>query len=305
MLEIILEGTPDIINYIMGMGAYGVALYFILSGYFSYSSVSKEKSMSDYVKKKAIRILPIYYVSLVLTFLVGIFITGEYPLDFKWIYHVVFLNMFIPSQEWTWWNSVNFFWTMPAFVAWYILSPFLFKYVNNSSKMAITTLIASVSTPFLKMWMYNFASEQFVNWNFFCLLYVFLFGSLAYFIVKEHKQFAGVLYGIIIALLGLAVGNRSGFLVFGFGFYLMILLASAIPFRGKNEKLKNIVKQLSVVTYSVYLTHWFILRLFADALSALPWIIGYIGFIIVAWVIGGFAYKFIEKPMYRIFNSSQ
>lgn len=297
-----LKGTPDIINQVMGIGAYGVTLYFILSGYFSYISVTKEKSIRDYAKKKAIRILPMYYVSLLLTFIVGVFITGQYPLDFKWLYHTVFLNMFIPSQEWTWWNSVNFFWTMPAFVAWYILSPLLFKYINNSKRMAIATLFASVLAPFLKKWMYGFASEQFLNWNFFCLLYVFLFGALAYFIVKEHKQFTGILYGIAIVTIGMAVGNRSGFFVFGFGFYLMLLFASA-PLRWKNEKLKIIVKWFSGATYSVYLTHWFILELLGDALGSLPWIISYIGFIISAWIIGGFAYKFIEKPVYRILNS--
>lgn len=39
-----LEGTPGIIDKVMGIGAYGVALYFVLSGYFSYISVVKEKS---------------------------------------------------------------------------------------------------------------------------------------------------------------------------------------------------------------------------------------------------------------------
>ena len=78
-----LEGTPSIVSKILGMGAYGVALYFILSGYFSYVSVVKESRILDYVRKKAIRILPMYYMSLLLTFIVGVFIVGEYPLDLK------------------------------------------------------------------------------------------------------------------------------------------------------------------------------------------------------------------------------
>lgn len=147
-----LDGTPNIVNRMLGLGAYGVALYFILSGYFSYSSVIKEVRVIDYAKKKAIRILPMYYVSLVLTFIVGVFIVGEYPLDLKWLFHTVFVNMFVPSREWEWWNSVNFFWTMPAFIAWYVLSPFIFKCVKNANRMAIATLIAVVVSPFLKNW---------------------------------------------------------------------------------------------------------------------------------------------------------
>ena len=37
----------------MGVVAYGVALYFVLSGYFSYFSAVKEKNMKDYAQKKA------------------------------------------------------------------------------------------------------------------------------------------------------------------------------------------------------------------------------------------------------------
>lgn len=46
-----------------------------------------------------IRIIPMYYVSLILTFLIGTIITKEFPIDWKWIYHVFFLNMFIPGKE--------------------------------------------------------------------------------------------------------------------------------------------------------------------------------------------------------------
>lgn len=257
----------------------------------------------DYAKKKAFRILPMYYVSLVLTFLVGVFMTGEYPLDFKWLYHVVFLNMFIPEQNWVWWNSVNFFWTMPAFVAWYILAPLLFRYIAHYRSMAIMTLMVLIVTPSLKEWMYSFASKQFVNWNFFCLLYVFMFGSLAYFIVQSRKQALGLIYGIAMVAVGFITGNRSGFFVFGLGFYFMIILTSTIPISWSNEKLNRIIKWLSNVTWSVYLTHWFVLHIFGDYLSSLPWIIAYAGFIVLAWSIGGLAYKFIEQPIHNMLLS--
>lgn len=61
------------------------------------------------------------------TFIIGAVILKIYPIDWKWIYHILFLNMFVPNKEWMWWNSVNFFWTVPAFVAWYLLSYPLFK----------------------------------------------------------------------------------------------------------------------------------------------------------------------------------
>lgn len=213
--------------------------------------------------------------------------------------------MFVPSKNWEWWNSVNFFWTMPAFIAWYVLSPVLFKYMKNSNRMAIATLITVVLSPFLKNWMYTFASEQFVNWNFLCLLYVFLFGVLAYFLVKEHNQIKGAIYGIVITAAGWIIGNRSGFLAFGFVFFLMILVASIFPIRWSNHKLNHTIKWLSASTYSVYLTHWFVLQFLGESIGKMPWIIDYICFVIISWIVGGLVYQFIEHPIYRVLNSKR
>lgn len=244
-----LTNLTDIINELMELGAYGVALYFIISGYFSVSSVDSCVYFKQYLKKKIIRIVPMYYFSLVLTFLIGGVITHEYPISWKWIYHVFFLNMFIPSKEWMWWNSVNFFWTMPAFMAWYVVSFFLLRKIHKARDIAVLTLGISVITPFLKNIMYNFASRQFVNWNFFSLIYVFLLGCLAYFVVEESKYAFGILYGIIIALIGLLVGNRNGFFIFGLFFYFMIILTDKIPFKWKNNIINRSIKLLSLISY--------------------------------------------------------
>ena len=93
-----LNGVPDIINRVFGLGAYGVALYFLISGFFGYPSVKKSSDIKDYAFKRAIRILPTYYVSLLLTFILDVFIIKDLPLSPLWSYHVFFLNMFVPSS---------------------------------------------------------------------------------------------------------------------------------------------------------------------------------------------------------------
>jgi hypothetical protein len=47
-----LDNVPSIIYKLFGLGAYGVALYFIISGFLSYRSVVKCKSFETYVHKK-------------------------------------------------------------------------------------------------------------------------------------------------------------------------------------------------------------------------------------------------------------
>lgn len=257
-----LSNSPDLINNLFGLGAYGVALYFVLSGFFAYPSIVRCDSFREYFMKKIVRILPMYYISLFFTFIVGWGITKEYPVTWEWLYHIFFLNMFIPSKEWMWWNSVNFFWTMPAFMAWYVVSYLFFKKVNDIKGVAVLTLISVVVTPLLKNGMRLIACQQFVNWNFFCLLYVFLFGSLACFVIVEEKMVKGCVYGILIAIIGLVVGNRNGFFVFGLLFYFLIILTSTISIRWNNIRFNKIIKILSNITYSTYLTHWFILKLY-------------------------------------------
>ena len=292
-----LEGIPTIISKLFSIGAYGVALYFIISGYLSYKSVLNCSSFTQYLRKKIIRIFPMYYVSLLVTFIIGAVILKIYPIDWKWIYHILFLNMFVPNKEWMWWNSVNFFWTMPAFVAWYLLSYPLFKKMTNSTTTAISSLIVSILTPDLKRIMNMFASEQFVNWNFFCLLYVFLFGSLAYFIIKEKKHVIGFAYGFLIGIIGWFCENRSGFFVFGIVFYFLLLLVDLCPIKWTNKKINQTIRWLSAISYSTYLTHWFILTLCGNMLKMLPWMFAYLLFIVISVILGGFCYKFIEKPV--------
>lgn len=289
------NGLPYIVDRLFSLGAYGVALYFLLSGYLEYQSVCRAKDYKGYLRQKARNILPMYWVSLVFTFIIGALVLKEYPVSWQWIYSVFLIHMFVPCREWMWWNSVNFYWTMSAFVGWYILGPLFLKYLNNSKKMAVGTGMAVVMTPLLKQWMYTFASTQFVNWNFFCLLYVFGFGSLAWLIVQESNYKMGFLYGIVITAAGWLAGNKSGFLVFGAGFYILILLCHALRMKCGNLRFQSIIAYMSRTTYAVYLFHWFVLLFWrSDYRPQLPWFISYILFVVIAWIVGILFYEIMK-----------
>ena len=69
--------------------------------------------------------------------------------------------MFIPGNEFSWWNSVNFFWTMPAFIAWYLISPVLFKIVKNYRRVLLVTVISVMWAPFWRQWLYAISNKQY------------------------------------------------------------------------------------------------------------------------------------------------
>ena len=296
-----LSGTPQVIDKLLGVGAYGVALYFMLSGYFTYPSIKKSGEIPRYYAKRAVRILPMYYISLLLTFIVGAVWLKIYPITWEWIYHVFFLNMFVPGKEWMWWNSVNYFWTMPAFAAWYIISPLFYIKVDTIRRMAVLTLISAAAAPYIKKAMYLVAPEQFVNWNFFCLIYVFFLGVLAYLVVTDKKIKEGIIYGVLIGLAGVAAGNRSGFFIFGMLFYCMIICMSIRPLK-LSGKLSGCINAFSSITYSIYLTHWFVIQILGNYLSTINWVAAYLLFLGICIIVGGCAYICIEKPIGRRLN---
>ena len=55
------------------VGAKGVQLFFVISGYLAFASMSN-KSVSQYYKSRVLRILPTYYFCIILNFLITILI---------------------------------------------------------------------------------------------------------------------------------------------------------------------------------------------------------------------------------------
>lgn len=302
-----LNGIPNILEQVFRLGAYGVALFFVISGYLGYESVNRCDSVKSYYYKKAIRILPVYYVSLLLTFIYNCFIIKIQPVDIKWIRYIFFTNMLIPSDKFTWWNSVNFYWTMTAFVLFYITSPIIFRYINTFKTAVIWTIVFVISTPIVKELMYNFLSHadsinSFVNWNFINVFYVFLFGCITFFAVKENLIFKGLCTFFIIGIIGLISNNRSGFLVFGIFFSCIILFCILIKFKLRNKLLNQMVLLISRVSYSTYLTHYFVVSIIGEKLSHINWMLSYFIFIVISILLGSVFYYTIEKPAGDILN---
>ena len=60
----IYVGIPIDLKHYFGWGAYGVQIFFVLSGYLAIKTYNG--NMIDYYKKRALRILPSYYIGIIL-----------------------------------------------------------------------------------------------------------------------------------------------------------------------------------------------------------------------------------------------
>lgn len=306
----LLKGVPHFVSLLFYASPYGVSLFFILSGFLAVPSVKKSSGYKQYLVKRYIRIAPLYYICLGMTFIVGVFITKDYPLDIKWLYHLVFLNMFLFEKEWQWWNAVQYFWTIPLFMAWYVVSPWLLRWCKTMKKTALMTLFVALFSVLYKHLMYNLASQQFVNWNFFSLLYTFFFGVLAYRVVEERSFLIGGGYVVLIFIVSFICGNHSGFLIMSTFFYLMLLcliyLAELIHLDEYVSKGSvHLLKVLSESTFCTYLTHWFIRQGLKALLLITPpisWVLIYAVSICLCFLLGIGTHYCIELPLSAYFN---
>ena len=121
------------------VGAQGVQLFFVLSGYLAAASLSHHPEPLPYYQRRIRRILPLYWLVLVLRWLFDavrylaagtsaaqLFGPGG-PCGPGYLRYFVFLQMWLPSDNWMLWNNRNVLWTMSAFAFFYLLAPWLYR----------------------------------------------------------------------------------------------------------------------------------------------------------------------------------
>ena len=167
--------TP-IISHVTRFGYTGVDIFMFLSGFGLFYSLQKKQGLSNYLKKRVVRIFPSY-------FLIGIALSLFcYPDENFWNY------LWRCSTLGFWTNGIYYEWFIPSIVTLYCLFPFAFKLLAHDKTrqyqlLTVCCLVISIYTVF--------DNDIIDNWHF-LLVYripVFLFGALtAFYIAKQHSQ---------------------------------------------------------------------------------------------------------------------
>lgn len=181
-----------------GVGAKGVPLFFIMSGYLAFCSLERNSSPAEYYKKRAVRILPIYWFCLILLYCEDIVLgllnglsvqeifTGQCSPRF--LRYVFGLQCFLPSDNWDIWNNHGALWTMSSFIGFYITAPWLYKMLKNFYLGVVGTIIFLFGRTFaakiIQLWLSDYPVEAHIEWfslsNPVTQLYCFLLGITLY-----------------------------------------------------------------------------------------------------------------------------
>ncbi len=128
-------GSFALLGFIKSVGYGGVDIFMLLSGFGVYYSISKESSIKNFYKKRALRILPYYLPIVLIVSLIA------YYLDF-WSLSSVIHNM-LTTGFWMNIGLTNMFdWYIPSLIALYLLTPLFYKFFKkNKTVTTVSTII--------------------------------------------------------------------------------------------------------------------------------------------------------------------
>lgn len=256
-------------------GQYGVAVFFVLSGYLIMESLERSKGILEFYKKRLLRILPEYYMILILGILVWDILLHKMPADsllhLGWLRYFLCLNTWIPSNDYYYWNDLWGLWTISCFVFFYLVAPLLKKWIRNF-KMSLVALAGSVVVGYgckliVKKVMITIGLENadiFSGDTPMFNLMIFMIGVCAWYAAKEGKREL-YLFGcaiMVAAMLFLGKANRITW-----GLLAVILLLAGLQLTVQNHVLQICIRILSKYSFTIYLIHFPIFQIVQEVLG--------------------------------------
>ena len=275
------------------VGGQGVLLFFILSGYLTMASLDRRPAPGRYYLGRVRRILPLYWLVVAVRWALdaGLYLAGgmpagavfgpEGPCGPRYLRYLLFLQMWLPSDNWALWNNRSALWTMSAFAFFYLLAPWLYRLLAGAGRRwrcggtaAGFCLLAAVLAGkgmlgrALEQSLGRLPAGQVDNISQFSAqnpvmeLYVFLYGALLFFAVREGQALA---FGGFCLLLPLLTGFTR--VAFEGVFAALVLLAVCLPCPLRPEsRAGRALRFFSGGSFFLYLAHPLLLSL----LPALP-----------------------------------
>lgn len=314
--------------YIHFFGQFGVSLFFVISGYLIYRSVTHYFATKPYTYgivrytlHRIFRIVPAYYANLFVVLLIAFYTYGEAFVrtpNFlpSLLTHLTFTSYFVYKDAGYGINGA--YWTLDIEMLWYIVAPLLFLYVK---KPLMLMLLAIPNLTYLygldHGWFDTLLHLDNRAPNYPIVLYYLSFqlpGQLIYF-----------LGGIFVFLyakrtLPFSLTTRYAFFATIFAFFLylstttpmfqsflfrnvmlfVIVVSIFVLFYDITPKGFKLVEKIGLISYSIYLWHMPILFVLKRYFSHLSHSASALAYIFVLAILSTLSYLLIEKKGFTL-----
>lgn len=286
------------IRVITDFGAKGVMLFFIISGFLAMSTdiESGRRGSIRYYLKRAIRILPVYYL-VILYYYMKYHITGkELGIDgygIGWFRYFALANCWAPKANSGIWDNLGATWSVFAFVLFYVLMPVFKKLVRSFRAALIPEVMLLVISQVWLIFEFNFFTAVT------CLPY-FGLGIAAYYAIEEKRE---TLLSILVcgmAIIDILQGGNEAFIYSLL--FTVILLNSLVLERSVRVSKISAIDWLDEHSYAIYLIHPIFLEIAGDFQGQLGLSINISAmFVLVSTVaVAYIVHRYFEKPLQKV-----
>lgn len=286
-----LSGT---LRTVTDFGKNGVFLFFIISGFLAASSLCLREQVSkkEYYIKRAIAILPLYYIIILLVFAVEQTVNHFAPCipedvtGLRWLRFVFLLNGAVNSPS-LYWSNLAGTWAIPVFTFFYLIAPWILPKIKTAKgAFCIWAII------FLLAKGLGLVYTCYISAN----LHFFFLGVFVFFCHREKAE-----QPALVLLLLLAVGSQilsQGGLSYSFLLACLLLVLYGMSL-SLPKAIGNVVNVLDQYSFTLYLAHEALFHCAVDRMRdhGVHWTavaaVAIGGTVAVTWVIG----RFIEHPL--------
>ena len=299
-------------NYVFKFeyGYTAVSAFFILSGFLTLYNLKSNESCLNFIKKRAIRLYPVYWVAMIFTTLICLIWLPDFVVSIKdFIFNLTMFSELFKAQA-----VDGAYWTLLREFVFYLLIGVVIKLriINKIPVMSFIWLCLLFCLSFVNVYFNNTLLTAFGYLIIFKYAQHFITGMMIYFFLKNDKFKDNILCFINIVLCfiynytSLSLKYSISFMIFTL-IILIIVLNSKYHLWSLGQKAIKVLNPLSflaAVSYPVYLIHqnfgYALIHRFSEIGITSEFIILIpIAFsILIGWLLN----KFIAVPSAKAFN---
>lgn len=233
---------------------HGVYLFFIISGFLgAYTYMNKSYRPAQYWKKRLIRILPVYYAVVLYSFIVHGLILADMPEDASglgWLRYLLVIQQYVPGEQQ--WRNICFTWTLCVFVLFYLLVPFICKWVRSFRASLVALLLTYMGYVALEKVIGYAQMDKDYFTPVFYLIY-FMLGVVICYAVREHKENTLAVIYAFIMLYYFAMSKYNS--PYTLSLLFSIIVIASLPLTFHHPMIVKCFEKLDKFSYEIYLGH--------------------------------------------------